>query len=79
VVGLAGGLAGFLLTMTAHEREAAWIIGGTAVLNITLAIILTPRYGAVGTASATLIAVLVRAVVLRRYISRTMSLRVPSL
>jgi O-antigen/teichoic acid export membrane protein len=79
VVGLAGGLAGFLLTMTAHEREAAWIIGGTAVLNITLAIILTPRYGAVGTASATLVAVLVRAAVLRRYVSRTMSLRVPAL
>ena len=79
VVGLAGGLAGFLLTMTAHEREAAWIVGGSAVFNLVLAIILTPRYGAIGTATATLIAVIARGVALRGYISRTMALRVPAL
>ena len=78
VVGLAGSLAGYLLTMTAHEREAAAIIGFTAALNLVLALILTPIHGAVGTASATLIAAGARALALRLYIRRAMGLRVPA-
>ncbi len=78
VVGLIGSLAGYLLTMTAHERQAAWIIGLTAALNLGLAIVLTPRFGMVGTASATLAAAVVRAAVLRVYIRRAMGLRVPA-
>lgn len=78
VVGLVGALAGFLLTMTSHERDAAWIIGGSAVLNIGLALLLTPRFGAVGTASATLTAAIVRATLLAVHIRRTMGLRLPA-
>jgi O-antigen/teichoic acid export membrane protein len=55
-----GGTASFLLTMTGNHREAARIIGGTAALNLVLAILLTPRFGAIGTASATLGATIVR-------------------
>lgn len=79
VVGLAGALAGYLLTMTAHEREAAWIVGSSAVLNIVLAVLLTPRFGAMGTATATLTAASLRAVALRVVVRRVLGLRVPAL
>jgi O-antigen/teichoic acid export membrane protein len=75
VVGLVGALAGYLMTMTAPEREAAWIIGLAAALNLVLALVLTPRFGPLGTASATLIAALVRAVALSIYIRRAMGLK----
>jgi O-antigen/teichoic acid export membrane protein len=78
VIGLVGSLAGYLLTMTAHEREAAIIISVSAAFNLGLAIYLTPRYGAVGTASATLVAAVARALALRIYIRRAMGLRIPA-
>ena len=78
VVGISGAVAGYLMTMTAHEKEAAWIIGMTAIVNLGLALLLTPRYGAVGTASATLVAATGRVVALRIYIRRTMGIRVPA-
>ncbi|MEO7457839.1 MAG: oligosaccharide flippase family protein [Gemmatimonadaceae bacterium] len=59
-----GGLLGYLFTMTSHQEIATKIIGGTAVLNLVLAPILTMRYGMIGTASATVIATLVRSVAL---------------
>lgn len=76
--GLVGALAGYLMTMTAHEKQAAWIIGITAAVNLVLALILTPKYGPVGTASATLIVAASRAIALRVYIRREMGLRVPA-
>jgi O-antigen/teichoic acid export membrane protein len=78
VVGLVGALAGYMLTMTAHERDAAWIIGLSALLNILLALVLTPIFGPVGTASATLAAAIVRAIALSVYVRRTMNLRLPA-
>jgi O-antigen/teichoic acid export membrane protein len=78
VIGLVGSLAGYLLTMTAHEKEAAWIIGLSAGLNLILALILTPRYGPVGTATATLIAALARTIALKVYIGRVMGLQLPA-
>ena len=79
VIGLAGDLAGYMLTMTAHERAAAWIIGGSALVNIALALILTPLFGPIGTASATLVAATARAASLSIYIRRSMGFRLPSL
>ena len=78
VVGLVGSLAGFMLTMTAHERDAARIIITAAVLNVVLALVLTPRFGAVGTASATLMSALARTLALRYYIKREMGLSLPA-
>jgi O-antigen/teichoic acid export membrane protein len=78
VVGLVGALAGYLMTMTAHEREAAIIIGSAAALNLILALVLTPIYGAVGTATATLVAAIARAGALSVYIRRTMGLKLLS-
>ena len=78
VVGVVGSLAGFLMTMTAHEREAAQVIISTAVLNIVLALVLTPKFGSVGTASATLFAAVARTLALRFYIKREMGLSLPA-
>ncbi len=65
-----GALAGWLMTMTGHERPAAWMIGGSAVLNIALAFPLTVTYGLLGTATATLLATLLRSLMLSVYLRR---------
>jgi O-antigen/teichoic acid export membrane protein len=75
VVGLIGTLAGFLLTMTSHQRAAGWIIGGSAVFNLVLTLILTPRFGVIGTATATLLAASARSIVLAVYIRARMGLQ----
>jgi|CXWL01.1.fsa_nt_gi O-antigen/teichoic acid export membrane protein len=58
--------AGFLLTMTGHERTASRLIAGMAVLNLGLNALLIPRFGAVGAATATMLAVSARATLLAR-------------
>jgi O-antigen/teichoic acid export membrane protein len=78
VIALAGSLAGYLLTMTRHQTEAAWIIGASAVVNLVLTLVLTPRFGLIGTASATLTAATVRTIALSWFIRRTMRLTVPA-
>jgi O-antigen/teichoic acid export membrane protein len=75
-VALVGSLGGFLLTMTEYQKEAAWIIGGSALLNLALAVVLTPLFGLVGTASATLIATVARSAVLVVFLRRTMGVNV---
>jgi len=77
VIALSGSLSGYLLTMTRHQNAAAWIIGGAALLNLILTLILTPIYGIVGTATATLIAAVLRSAVLTLHIRQKMGLRVP--
>lgn len=74
-VSLIGSLAGFLLTMTDYQREAARIIGVSAVLNLVLTLVLTPMFGMMGTATATLIATVSRGVGLAVFIRRRMGLR----
>lgn len=71
-----GSLAGWLMTMTGHERPAAWMIGGSAILNIALSIPLTATYGLIGTATATLITTLVRSLMLSVYLRRRLGLLV---
>ena len=73
---LVGATAGFLLTMTEYQSEAAWIIGGSALLNLVLTLVLTPMYGLVGTAIATLCATVARSGVLVWFIRRRMGLSV---
>jgi O-antigen/teichoic acid export membrane protein len=70
VVALVGTLAGFFMIMTGHQNQAGVIIGGTAALNLALTFVLTPRYGPIGTATATLIATAARSAVLVVYIRR---------
>jgi len=44
------------LTMTGHQRQTAWIMGGAMVLSLGLNVVLIPRYGTAGAATATAIA-----------------------
>jgi O-antigen/teichoic acid export membrane protein len=41
------------MTMTGHHRPAARIVGASAVLNLTLNVILIPRFGIAGAGMAT--------------------------
>jgi O-antigen/teichoic acid export membrane protein len=70
-----GVLAGFLLTLTGHQRQAAVIIIGCAVLNLVLSLTLTHLFGAVGTATATTTATLVRSVLLVLYCWKLLGVR----
>lgn len=69
-----GALAGWLMTMTGHEREAAWMIGGSGLLQIALSFPLTSAYGLMGTASATLIAIVARSLMLSIFLYRRLGI-----
>lgn len=47
------GSAGYLLTMTGYQDQAAWIVGCAATLNVMLNLLLIPAYGLLGAAMAT--------------------------
>lgn len=55
LVNAIAGPVGFVMTMTGHHQQAAWIIGISAASNILLNIILIPLYGIAGAAIATAI------------------------
>jgi O-antigen/teichoic acid export membrane protein len=61
-----GNLGGFLLTLTGHHNRAGVITVVSAILNMTLMVVLIPSYGAIGAASATLIANSVKLVAFAR-------------
>src|SRR5205809_794312 len=61
------GLPGSLLPATGHEWQASRVIVATALLNLALTFVLTPTFGIVGAATATVVAQLVRVGVLRWY------------
>ena len=66
------GLPGSLLPATGHEWQASRVIVATALLNLALTFVLTPTFGIVGAATATVVAQLVRVGVLRWYAWRYM-------
>jgi O-antigen/teichoic acid export membrane protein len=68
VASLVGILAGFMLTLTGHQRQAVVIVVGSAVLNLALSLTLTRLFGAVGTATATATTTVLRSVVLAIYV-----------
>lgn len=47
------GSVGFLMTMTGHEREAAYIMAVSAIVNVGLNAVLIPAFGLEGAAFAT--------------------------
>jgi O-antigen/teichoic acid export membrane protein len=69
-----GTLAGTIMSMTGKQREAARIIGVSALLNLVLSVLLTPRFGLSGAATATLTATMVRSIFLVRYLRRELAL-----
>lgn len=76
VVGLIGATAGFVLTMTGNQRLAAWIIGSSAATNLVLTVLLTTRYGIMGTATATLLATMLRCALLVVFVQKRLNLSV---
>ncbi len=53
LVNAAAGSVGFLMILTGHQREAAWVYGWVAVAHIALNIIGILLFGAIGAAIAT--------------------------
>jgi O-antigen/teichoic acid export membrane protein len=76
IASIVGLLAGFIMTMTGHQYQAGVIISITAGLNLLLSFVLTPRFGALGAATATAIATVARTGVLSVYIWRKLRIRV---
>jgi len=70
-----GILAGFLLTLTGHQRQAATLVVGSAILNLALSLLATRAYGAIGTASATAATALLRSGVLALYCWNLLGIR----
>ena len=58
------GPVGFLMSMTGYQRQAAWVIGATALLNIVLNALLISLMGMIGAAVATAIVISLRSIVL---------------
>lgn len=54
------GPVGYLMGLTGHEQTSAWIFGASAGLNVLLNLILTPIFGLVGAATATMSAVIIQ-------------------
>jgi O-antigen/teichoic acid export membrane protein len=75
------GSAGYLMSMSGHERQAAWILGASAALNIALNAALIPPFGIEGAAAATLVTTTLWSVLMVRYgrklvgVNATVSLR----
>lgn len=49
------GSVGYLMSMSGHQRQAAYILGGSAVVNVVLNVILIPIFNLEGAAIATFI------------------------
>jgi O-antigen/teichoic acid export membrane protein len=74
VIAVVGTLVGTIMSMTGKQREAAWMIGGSAVFNLAFSLVLTPRFGLVGAAGATLAATVLRSALLAWYVRRYLGL-----
>lgn len=54
LVNATAGPVGYLMGLTGHEREAAWVFGASAALNVVLNLVLIPIFGMIGGAMATM-------------------------
>ena len=71
-----GGLAGWLLTMTGHERQGLRIVAVSALLNVCVTVAFIPRVGMLGAAIGTLAATLVRTVWMAAFAKRVLKVSV---
>lgn len=70
------GTAGYLMSMSGHENEAAWIVGGSAMVNIVLNLILIPFLGLEGAAISTLITTILWTTLMVIYVKRLVGVKV---
>ena len=69
-----GGLSDFFMTMTQHQREAAILLGATALCNILLNAFLIPRYGIMGAAAATAATLIINKLTVLVYVYRVIGI-----
>ncbi len=69
------GSVGFLLTMTGHQREALWVISGSALLTVLLNVALIPWFGLAGAAVGTMTATAARSLALTVLVHRRLQVR----
>lgn len=60
IVNALAGSVGFIMIMTKHQKEAAWIVSISAAINIALNYLLIPQFGLEGAAVATALTMVVR-------------------
>ncbi len=53
LVNAAAGSVGYLMTLTGHQREAAWVFGSVALVHVALNAVAITAIGAIGAAIAT--------------------------
>lgn len=70
------GPVGLLMLMTELERKAAWILVGSAILNLVLNAALIPRFGIEGAAAATAFTTALWNVVMYLYVRSGLGIRV---
>jgi O-antigen/teichoic acid export membrane protein len=75
VVSAGAGPVGYLMSLTGHERTAAWVYGVCALVNVAGDAILIPRWGAAGAASATAATMVVWNVWLHFLVHRRVAIR----
>ncbi|HWP03145.1 MAG TPA: hypothetical protein VNL96_06790, partial [Gemmatimonadaceae bacterium] len=76
VSGLIGAAAGYVMTMTEHQRPAAIILSILALGSVAVRFSLTAKYGIVGTAFGALLTAAGRSLILAAYIRREMKINV---
>lgn len=70
LVNAATGTVATLLNMTGHERDTALVVGFSAAVNVSLNLLLIPRYGLNGAAAATALGTLVWNALLSYFVYR---------
>jgi len=74
IVNSLAGSVGFIMLMTKHQKEAAWIVSISAIMNITLNYLLIPQFGLEGAAIATALTMIVRNVFMAVYVLKILKI-----
>ena len=68
------GSVGYIMILTGKQKQAAYVLGVSATLNIILNFLLIPNYGIEGAALATALILILWNVTLAIYIKKTINL-----
>ncbi|MBD1945822.1 flippase [Coleofasciculus sp. FACHB-712] len=74
MVNALSGSVGFLMTMTGHQREAALIIGSSAILNVVLNAALIPYLGINGAALSTALTTALWNIIMLVYVNKQLKI-----
>jgi len=74
IVNALAGSVGFLMIMTGHQRQMAYILCGVAVMNAALNAAFVPMYGLMGAAAATTMTHIVWNGIVLAYVLRVQAL-----